>query len=519
MFLHRITILLLISWTSVALNCPESLDDVRCSCENEKNLLKIYCRDWDKRIVFPVFDKEVRKSTFLLNLADNRITSVARENLSYFFKLTQLDISNNRISLLSTNLLSACIVLERLNLSGNLISERSLSQKVFLQNKNLKILDLSRNKLSGILSYNNFAGLDKLDTLILEHNDIRGFQANTFKDMVNLKHLRLNENRLDILDTYFQPLKSLVALELQFCSIKRIRPMAFNQSIELATLDLSKNRLEEVPIKSLKFLRHLTVLLLNKNNFTTIPSYSFTFLGRLQELRLSHMQHLKSVQDYAFDGLHSIIELHMSNNPKLSYISNKAFQEMATPKVLSLHSNNLTTIGNDALRWYGISVKELYMNPWNCNCSLRFLIHLLKRNKGKPDEKIICQTPANLKDKAVINLRDPEVCQSIDQSSLASSNNTTSDNSQVWIIAPICSIVAVVIIVIVIGIFIWKKRNKDKGYQRTQQAKEFDDFSDKSRSHYSITEDDDGFAWDDTTTGNWVPRTAETKNTGSLINA
>lgn len=500
--------------TSTLQHCNESLRKLNCTCNYDDKKLEVLCRNENMQ-TFPKYHKNISKITSKLDISDNNIKKISSEDLKDFTELIHLDLQGNKISSLTRGFLKYCSILRRLNLTKNRISNTTLNTRPFIESKSLMELDLSFNKLSGILSYDNFQGLENLKVLILEANDIRGFDKKTFESMPKLNHLRLTENRqLKVLGTYIQPLKNLHSLELQFCSLKKIQPLAFNQSKELGTLDLSKNKLEDVPVKDLMYLSNLTLLKLNKNKFTEIPSKAFAFLGKLLELHLSFLSNLEKINDYAFDGLHSINSLKISNNPKLSYISDKAFREMATPKVLSLYSNNLTTIGETALNWYDIIVKDLSTNPWNCNCSLRYFVHLFRNDNHANTPKIVCQTPKKFKNKLIGNLNDSQVCDK-NHSSI-----TTKSNSKIWIIAPICGIVSVVILVIGVGIFIWKKRDESKGYRKPQQGKEFDDFSDKSRSHYSITEDDDGFAWDDTNTvGSWAARTAETKSTGYLINA
>ena len=113
-------------------------------------------------------------------------------------------------------------------------------------------------------------------------------------------------------------------------------------------LNLAQTQLETIPEGLLHSLRSLQVLILNGNQLTTVPvelqrapnlaflnlndnpikkldSTSFQGLSSLQQLNISAMDRLESIEEKTFSPLHSLRELYCSFNPSLRKIHSKAF--------------------------------------------------------------------------------------------------------------------------------------------------------------------------------------------------
>ena len=74
----------------------------------------------------------------------------------------------------------------------------------------------------------------------------------------------------------------------------------------LQELDLSRNRLKQVPVLFYKNHVNLTTLSLRKNHLTWIEPYTFSTMQALRRLDLSEQQHFIGVSDQAMTGLKMI---------------------------------------------------------------------------------------------------------------------------------------------------------------------------------------------------------------------
>ena len=99
-------------------------------------------------------------------------------------KLKRLEIRGNHLTALPD--LSKSTALEKLVARGNKIS--ALDSKVFLENRNLKELDLSRNKLS-LLPATIFSYTPLLKVLDLSNNSLKIPDTNVLGRMINLKNV------------------------------------------------------------------------------------------------------------------------------------------------------------------------------------------------------------------------------------------------------------------------------------------------------------------------------------------
>ncbi|XP_015208417.1 amphoterin-induced protein 2 [Lepisosteus oculatus] len=111
-------------------------------------------------------------------------------------------------------------------------------------------LDLSYNRIT-ILSTDWSAGrLDKLGTLILNHNSIKHISPGTFRKAPNVKYLDLSSNTLSVLSaSVFQDLKEMEVLLLFNNQITQINSGSFAGLQKLQRLYLSKNLLTQFPLE------------------------------------------------------------------------------------------------------------------------------------------------------------------------------------------------------------------------------------------------------------------------------
>lgn len=156
---------------------------------------------------------------------------------------------------------------EVLDLSYNQISE--LGSHIFLEIglTNLKLLNLSHNKISQI-HLNGLEGLSKLRTLDLSYNMLRYFTDQWFVSLNSLQELYLKGNNLKSINE--EPrlnLKHLRVLDLGNCAITGLKPGVFQKLPNLQVLDLSENYLVSLDVEVIAPLANLNTLLVKDNIF------------------------------------------------------------------------------------------------------------------------------------------------------------------------------------------------------------------------------------------------------------
>ncbi|XP_056280950.1 amphoterin-induced protein 2-like [Pseudoliparis swirei] len=156
---------------------------------------------------------------------------------------TRLDLSHNALTVLPMDWISRPLDrLATLILSRNSISR--IEEDAFTVTPHLLLLDLSSNRLTA-LNTSIFAGLEELKELLLFGNHIVHINPGAFSDVYSLKRLYLSGNRLTAfpLGLYWEP----------------------GGPRNLTFLDLSYNRLSEVPVQRLLSLTRHGGIYLHEN--------------------------------------------------------------------------------------------------------------------------------------------------------------------------------------------------------------------------------------------------------------
>ncbi|XP_046408471.1 insulin-like growth factor-binding protein complex acid labile subunit [Ischnura elegans] len=228
-------------------------------------------------------------------------------------------LDNNSLSSLPDEAFYGMVKLKVLKISSNKISH--FPENIFSRNKNLYHLLASNNLFTHIparLLKNN----TRLRTLDLSHNLIETLHEDFFSNSIKLCHIDISDNRIHHLpDKIFKPFKSQKPECLEF------------------VLDMSRNRLKDVPELSIPELTHLD---LSGNHLTLFKTEILLQPSRLQELNLSHnLLHTIENSDgpveikYPFGKL-EVIDL--SSN-QLTELPTFGFK-LATLKHLNVSSNN-----------------------------------------------------------------------------------------------------------------------------------------------------------------------------------
>lgn len=326
-----------------------------------------------------------------------------------------VDASHNMISELTK---FPKLALEVLDLHFNRISE--LPAGVFAELNSLEMLDLSHNNIADVRP-ECFEGLSKLTVLNLTENFLDVLQPNVFSATPLLKRLLLAGNSFKAIDSsWLANLPKLEHLDLRMLGLRSLPKEVFRGLPLLHLIELSDNEFDEVPTKALASAKSLKILHLEHNPIVTLNAESFADIVAIEELHLSAMPRLETVEDGAFAGLQHLRILDLANNPALTSIASGALSIESsnnTLKELYLSYANLTSLSFDGYEWCSIAVLDLRGNPWHCDCSL----YWVKGCHFAPEltTKFLCNSPAELSGMPVMELTDDDV-HCVQQSAAAS---------------------------------------------------------------------------------------------------
>ncbi|NXS64175.1 MXRA5 protein, partial [Brachypteracias leptosomus] len=247
---------------------------------------------------------------------------------------------------------------------------RSLAAVPARISRHVERINFGFNSIQSIYE-NSFAGLTKLELLMIHGNDIQNIPNGALKDLVSLQVFKISYNKLKVITGQtLQGLSSLMRLHMDHNRIEFIHPNAFNGLTSLRLVHLEGNLLQQ----------------LHPNTFSTFMVLDY--------FKLSTVRHL-----------------YLSENT-LRTLPAGMFQGMSLLENLYLHGN-----------------------PWACDCSLKWLLEwnevsggVLKCKKDKAYEGgqlcPKCNSPKQLQKEDIQNLKDISCRKPVIQSSLRQNSST-----------------------------------------------------------------------------------------------
>ncbi|KAL4635720.1 immunoglobulin superfamily member 10-like [Arapaima gigas] len=160
--------------------------------------------------------------------------------------------------------------------------------------KHVERINLGFNTISKITE-SSFAGLRKLQLLMIHGNDVHNISHAAFRDLSSLQVLKMSYNKLRVINgDMLLGLSGLVRLYLDHNHIEFIQPDAFQGMPALRLLQLDGNHLQQLhPFSFATFsvLQHfhlsgLKQLHLSDNGFSTLPSQLLQNMPQLESLFL-----------------------------------------------------------------------------------------------------------------------------------------------------------------------------------------------------------------------------------------
>lgn len=361
----------------IALNdCPTECrcDDRRVDCDNAR---------------YKTIPSLSKTSYVEFSFKDNPITSVS---LNSFPPSTEsIDLSNNLLKIIdrppaSKRSSDGLPKLNTLNLNHGQLE--NISNLTMWKLPQLLELDVSGNPIKEI---NQPITFKSLKTLIMDSLVLTNLNESVFSMLNDLEHLYLHKSIMNLPST-------------------QLPNQIFSKNLKLKRLDLSYNRLPDVPV-ALRSINTLEWLRLDGNWMTSLRPSDFLNQTHIDELNIKSCPYLTEVNDYTFGDMPNLTKLILSDNPKLRKISMDAFvsksmlmdssDDVNENKILheldliDLSRNNLTTL-HDPRRFKSISFKKIILqnNPWTCDCNLSWLSSMPMSLRST----MHCMTPALYKD-------------------------------------------------------------------------------------------------------------------------
>ncbi|XP_039604839.1 leucine-rich alpha-2-glycoprotein-like [Polypterus senegalus] len=275
-------------------------------------------------------------------------------------------------------------------------------------------LSIEFTNLSNIMSH-HLRGMPKLKELHLSGNKIRFLPSGFLKDLPLLQSLDLTGNLLHDLPQDVFCCSALENLVLKGNQLLNVNSSLFHNLNNLTWLDLSDNHLESLPLTLLKDMQSLKSIDLSNNKMEKIPKGLLQFVPQLERLHLNNNK-LSNMEAEIFNKMGNLTHLFLQEN-LLKKVPYDLLQNLKSLVSLDLSDNGLTSIPQglfDKLERLGESEGlglDLSNNPWNCDCSIKYMWQWLQNHKEKVFylDKIRCDTPEPLKRRKVISLSEKEI--------------------------------------------------------------------------------------------------------------
>ncbi|XP_040051954.2 leucine-rich repeat transmembrane neuronal protein 4 [Gasterosteus aculeatus] len=288
-------------------------------------------------------------------------------------------------------------------------------------------LSLRYNSLLVLLPY-QFAHLNQLIWLYLDHNSITDINALAFHGVRRLKELILSSNKITYLhNNTFSAIPNLRNLDLSYNQLRSLQPGHFYGLRKLQNLHLRSNGLNQIIIRTFLECRSLEFLDLGYNRLRSLTRTTFLGLFKLKELHLEHNQ-FSRINFFIFPRLtnlqtlylqwnrirsmsqgvpwtwHKLQKLDLSGN-EIQMLDPTVFQCMPNLQTLNLESNKLSSVPVKAVAaWASLTTISLAGNSWDCSPSICPLMGWLQNIRDSKDISMICSSPKSVQGERVVEV-------------------------------------------------------------------------------------------------------------------
>lgn len=335
-----------------------------------------------KKISNSMFDN-LSELTYI-NLSHNRLFTIAPTTFSNLVNLEELDLSGNLIEKITPNMFQNNTQLNTLNLNNNPLKHFHLSAVSEIErleinsckltniddsfSKNLDMLvylDVSGNSITDI-SPKTFSLLADLEHIDLSNNGLNTLDANIFKYNTKLKKVMLDNNNLKILKPFACSASQFETYHFSCnnCHLKTINEDTFATMPAIVTLRLANNELDNV--SAIKRLRSLIHLDLSNNRISNLPIDTFTKNTALEVLNLSG--NLLTAMDSTIFRSNSVLKNLDISNCQLNKIWKNTNHTLFSIQRFYVARNQLKTITQKELNVTPqMKVFDVEGNNFECN--------------------------------------------------------------------------------------------------------------------------------------------------------
>ena len=213
-----------------------------------------------------------------LILRSNFIHKIQSALFRDLHKLQVLHLEHNLLTSLKDDVFSSLSALTRIMVNHNYIT--SLGDETFHSLSDLKVLILVKNYLT-ILKASWFVGLENLLELEVWGNRIKTLEHGVFRNLRSITGVHLQGNLIEVLDkATLTGLATVKNFDIYNNSLKYIQPGVFDHMVELQDLNLAKNFLTSLPPDLFKKTTKLVYLDLSINRLQNLP-----LVGHLSQLQ------------------------------------------------------------------------------------------------------------------------------------------------------------------------------------------------------------------------------------------
>ncbi|XP_012155741.1 protein artichoke [Ceratitis capitata] len=279
-----------------------------------------------------------------LNISYNELVKIHPATFRNLNRLFEVDASYNLLTDIIPGLPK---IVERISMRGNAITTLPFSIGKSLSLPNLRMLDLSVNRLEQLPKY-GFQGMPQLRVLSLANNRLRSLDDTAFIGATRLELLHLQDNGLTHIDERtLLPLAELRNFNLQGNKLESITDNLFSNNSRLEQLDLSRNMIRTIAPSAFESQRSLEYLDLSSNALSDI-SVSLSNLVNLHDIDLSYNQ-ITRVQADVVSSWRNVVEIRLANN-LIVELKHGTFRNLPKLQYLDLSSNEISTVEPGALK-------------------------------------------------------------------------------------------------------------------------------------------------------------------------